>query len=69
MNLKENNSIMLNAWCEMYRYRKEMMKRGKYDIFCIDYWTLVQGVETDLEIGVITRKNEDMNDTELIEEF
>lgn len=37
VNPRSGNSIMVNAWTDVYRYRKEMAKYEIFDIFNTDY--------------------------------
>lgn len=69
VNPRSNNSVMVNAWTEVYRNRKEMARYENFDIFNTDYWCLVDNIETDIKIGKLKEKQKSMDDSELLEKF
>ena len=64
INRKSNNCVLVNALTEVYRNRKEMSRYDNFDIFNIDYWCLIEEIETDVEIGESMKHQERIDSNE-----
>lgn len=69
INPRSNNCILVNAWTEVYRNRNEMTRYDSYEIFDINYWCLIDVIETDIEVGTLKKKRGNITDGELLEIF
>lgn len=69
VNPRNNNSIMVNAWTEVYRNRKEMARHENFDVFNTDYWCIIDEIEADVKIGNCKKNQENMEDSELLGKF